>query len=146
MLNAQENEIKERLARLYDALETGKLTLDDVAPRIQDLRAQQALLGRSKAEVMEVMDADRRLAVSREELLVYLGDFRELLAKGDVGNWRTLLKSFIQRIEKRGREVTVHYTLPLPRETVSLGETGVLTLEQSGGRYWSRTSDLCDVR
>ena len=30
--------INNRLERLYDALETGKLGLDDVAPRIQQLR------------------------------------------------------------------------------------------------------------
>jgi len=38
------------LARLYDALETGKLTLDDLAPRIKEFRAKQKEL--SKARVI----------------------------------------------------------------------------------------------
>ena len=34
-------EANHRLSRLYDALETGKLALDDLAPRIQELRRRQ---------------------------------------------------------------------------------------------------------
>lgn len=36
--------VQERLSHLYDALETGKLELDDLAPRIKGLRADQQTL------------------------------------------------------------------------------------------------------
>lgn len=37
-LDTQLSEIDKRLQRLYDALETRKLILDDLAPRIKELR------------------------------------------------------------------------------------------------------------
>ena len=43
--------INSRLERLYDALETGKIGLDDLAPRIQQLRHRQELLQSRKWEL-----------------------------------------------------------------------------------------------
>jgi site-specific DNA recombinase len=37
-------DIKRRLEKLYDALETGTVSLDDLAPRIQQLRLRQEQL------------------------------------------------------------------------------------------------------
>jgi hypothetical protein len=37
-------DVTQRLDRLYDALETGKITLEDLAPRIQQLRIRQEQL------------------------------------------------------------------------------------------------------
>ncbi len=39
-INATLNDVKARLSRLYDILETGKLNLDDLAPRLRQLKAR----------------------------------------------------------------------------------------------------------
>ncbi len=40
IIDAELNDVKARLSKLYDVLETGKLNLDDLAPRIKELRAK----------------------------------------------------------------------------------------------------------
>jgi len=40
-----------RLAKLYDALETGKLGIDDLAPRIKELRALEDQLKGTRQEL-----------------------------------------------------------------------------------------------
>ncbi len=37
-IDAESKDIRARLSQLYDALETGKLSLDDLAPRIRELK------------------------------------------------------------------------------------------------------------
>ena len=39
-IDSEIHEVENRLARLYDALESGKLDLNDLAPRIKELRAK----------------------------------------------------------------------------------------------------------
>ena len=46
-LRDREAEVSARLMRHYDALETGRLDLEDLSPRIKDLRGQQGLLRRA---------------------------------------------------------------------------------------------------
>ena len=43
--------IKRRLDRLYDAVETGNLSLDDLAPRIRELKARRDNLQAKKWEL-----------------------------------------------------------------------------------------------
>jgi hypothetical protein len=39
VIDAELRDARVRLSRLYDALETGKIELDDLAPRIKELKA-----------------------------------------------------------------------------------------------------------
>ena len=48
VIDAELRDIRARLSRLYDALETGKLDLDDLAPRIKELKTRQDELNKSK--------------------------------------------------------------------------------------------------
>ena len=47
-IDAELNDVEIRLSKLYDALETNKLSLDDLAPRIKELRSRQDELKKVK--------------------------------------------------------------------------------------------------
>ena len=81
-LDAQLKDLEQRLERLYEVLEAWKLALDDLAPRIRDLRGKQDLLLRAKAEAHETLDAGRVELVSRKVVLEYLKDLKEVLEQG----------------------------------------------------------------
>ncbi len=49
--DAELRDIKARLSRLYDVLETGKLGLDDLAPRIKELKRRQDELSKNRVQV-----------------------------------------------------------------------------------------------
>lgn len=49
-IDTELNDIRARLSKLYDALETGKLSLNDLSPRIRELRMRQDEL--SKARIL----------------------------------------------------------------------------------------------
>ncbi|MCX5994723.1 MAG: recombinase zinc beta ribbon domain-containing protein [Chloroflexi bacterium] len=56
-IDAELNDARVRLSKLYDALETGKLSLDDLASRIKELRARQDELGKARLQLQAEMAA-----------------------------------------------------------------------------------------
>ena len=50
-VDAELNDVSMRLLKLYEALETGKLSLDDLAPRIKELKARQDELSKARVQV-----------------------------------------------------------------------------------------------
>ena len=113
VIDAELRDVRARLSRLYDALETGKLDLDDLAPRIKELKTRQDELNKSKIQVE--------------------ADFTERKA---------LLRSFIKRIEVNKKQVTVHYNLPIPQDEKSKEQMRILPIVTFGGAEGIRTPDL----
>ena len=68
-LDSQISAVNRRLERLYEALETGKVDLDDLGPRLKDLRQRRNLLLRAKSAAQETVDAGKVEQTSREVVL-----------------------------------------------------------------------------
>ena len=132
-MDSQAGDVERRLDRLYDALETGRLDLDDLAPRIKELKQKRDLILRARAEVLETLGAGKVELVSREVVLDYLRDLKGLLENGTVTGRRLFLRSFIESIELENSQVTIRYVLPLPPEQVPLDSVGVLAFDSLGG-------------
>ena len=68
------------LERLYDAIETGKLNLDDVVTRIRELRSRQDQLQARRMEIEGQM-SDRKVELADlESITDCVEDLRELIA------------------------------------------------------------------
>jgi regulator of replication initiation timing len=68
-----------RLERLYDAIETGKMNLEELVPRIRELQSRQEQLQTRKIEI-ETQMSDRRVElVDLETTSGYVDDLHELL-------------------------------------------------------------------
>ena len=68
-LDSQISAVNRRLERLYEALETGKVDLDDLGPRLKDLRPRRNLLLRAKSAAQGTVDAGKVEQTSREVVL-----------------------------------------------------------------------------
>jgi len=105
-----------RLERLYDALETGKLGLGDLAPRIKEVKEQIGSLREKRLEVVEASREPRMEPVGPSVIRAYVQDLRQLLSKGSILKQRSFLRSFIERIEVKLPQVVVEYTVPIGRK------------------------------
>ena len=137
-INAELIDVTNRLSKHYDALETGKLELDQLAPRIKQLRDRQDELNKSRemAELEIACDGTRQVDASIVK--DYAEDLRELLLEADYTERKGFLRSFIKRIEVDSDKVTISYKLPLPR-TSNTGTSEVLPIEPFGGAGGIRT-------
>ena len=130
------------MGHLYDALETGQLTVRELAPRIRELQEKRAQLTRARGELQETLSEGQVEQDGWETVLSYMGDLREILDYGSGAEQKLLLRSFIRSIDKLESEVVLHYSLPLPPVAIAEEGPGVLDIVQSGGPGWTRTNDL----
>jgi len=90
-------DISHRLERLYDALETGKLGLADVAPRIQQLRHRQQQLQARKWELEALLSNRRVELASLETVTQYVADLRNLLNESSLTERKAYIRSLLKK-------------------------------------------------
>ncbi len=142
--DAELSDIRTRLSKLYDALETGKLTLDDLAPRIKELKARQDELLRMRVQTEADMVVQGVNHVDVEKIKSYAEDLHNLLGGADFTRSKAFLRSFVKRITIAGVKVKIDYCLPLPdgSRTETLEVLPTITLSGAEG---IRTPDLLRV-
>jgi len=117
-------------------METGKIDLDDLAPRIHELRNRQERLQARKVQIASFL-SDRRIELASPEIVrSYVDDLRNLLNNSSLAERRAFIRSFIKEVKVTGNEVLLTYTIPLSPRGVSEEKVGVLSTVQHGGRYW----------
>ena len=127
-------DINHRLERLYDAIETGKLNLDDVVIRIHELRQRQEQLQTKRIEIESQM-SDRKVELADlETVSCYVDELHDLLREGSLAERRTFIRSFIKEIRVTGNEAVLTYTIPILPEKVTIEKEGVLPIVQYSGR------------
>ena len=126
--------INHRLDRLYDALETGGIDLNDIAPRIRELRKRQEKLRIRKAEIENLLSERRVELASPEVVAEYVSDLRNLLNESSLPERRAFIRSFIKEVKVASDDVVLTYTMPLPPTGLSEEKVGVLSTVHYGGR------------
>ncbi len=140
-LKRQLTEKERKIERLYEAIEGGKIELDDLTPRLRKLKsdAQEFRLKieelRSKADLSKT-----NISISLPELRRYVKDLYLILSKGKFFEQRKFLQSFIKKIDYDYPQVTMHYTIPLNLN--GNGKNEVLSIGKKSGVDETRTRDL----
>ena len=123
-----------RLNKLYDAVETGKVELDDLAPRIREQRQRQEKLQARRIEIENAMSDRRVELVDLKTMTEYIADMYAVLQEGTLLEMRAFIRNFVKDIQVTGDEAVLTYSMPELPEKLSLGEAGVPRIEQRGGR------------
>jgi DNA invertase Pin-like site-specific DNA recombinase len=132
LLEAQIVEVNSRLGKLYDALETGEFKGGVLAPRIKALLQKKEELQQAKAEAEEALRYKAVVTADPGVVRDYVNDMRDLLAKSSITEQRSFLKSFVERIEVGDSEVKMHYTIPIPRNSLPEETVGVIPFVHHG--------------
>ena len=127
------NDVRIRLSRLYDALETGKLAFDELAPRIKDLRSRQDELSKASIQLEAEMAAQGATHVDAHTIKSYAEDLKSLLDEADITESKAFLRSFVKRVEINKSEGVIQYKLPVPPNWSNRQSVEVLPIDNSGG-------------
>ena len=129
-----------RLSKLYAALETGNVDLEDLAPRIKELRAQQNELEDRRSELLDKMNEKAPDSLNTKQVQEYVSSLRTLLASSSFIERKSFLRSFVKRIELDEPRVVIDYTMPLPINGLTSKEE-VLCIDKIGSAGRTRTYD-----
>ena len=142
LIDAELTEINIRLSRNYDALETGKLALDDLAPRIKEIRWREEELSKTRVQVEAELILQGKPYIDADLVRSYAEDLKSLLEESDFAESKAFLRSFIKKIVIDGEKATIYYNLPMPPDRKKKEQIGVLPIDTPGGAEGTRTPDL----
>ena len=131
-IDAELADMRQRLERLYEALETSALTLEALSPRILSLRHREDQLQAAREDAAARLEQRRVELPTTEEIKGYVADFRVFLQEGTIPERKALIRNFVEGIEVVGDEATLTYTIPMPNDGVTRESTPVLDFVQSG--------------
>jgi site-specific DNA recombinase len=134
-------DVAARLVRLYDALETGKISIDLLAPRIRELKERQDKLQGRKAELHMLLTGEKAEVATQQEVAKCAADFQELLEEGSLAEKKAFVRSFVDEVRVTGDHVLVNYRLPMSLPKSSVEKSPVLDIVRYGGPLWTRTTD-----
>ena len=145
VIDAELRDVRKRLERLYEALETSELTLEVLSPRIFSLRHREEQLEAAREDAETQLEQRRVELPTTEEIKGYVADFREFLQEGTFPERKALIRNFVEGIEVVGDEATLTYTVPMPKDGVKRESASVLDFVQSGPPRKARTIMRSDV-
>ena len=140
VIEAELRDVRKRLERLYEALETSELTLEVLSPRIFSLRHREEQLEAAREDAETQLEQRRVELPTTEEIKGYVADFREFLQEGTFPERKALIRNFVEGIEVVGDEATLTYTVPMPKDGVKRESASVLDFVQSGPPFPQMTS------
>ena len=143
VIEAELRDVRKRLERLYEALETSELTLEVLSPRIFSLRHREEQLEAAREDAETQLEQRRVELPTTEEIKGYVADFREFLQEGTFPERKALIRNFVEGIEVVGDEATLAYTVPMPKDGVKRESASVLDFVQSGPPFWTIVRTPC---
>ena len=147
-------DVRRRLERLYNLVETTDMDIDDFKPRIRDHRERQEKLERTAEEARTLLSQRRVVLDDVETITAYAEDMSQFLKESELTERRAFIETFVKEIEVRPGNAVVRYSVPMPKdspiprrvaEEVAL-DGAVLPIVKNGGLGWARTIDLSLVR
>ncbi len=131
VVEAELSDVRKRLGKLYEAIETSELTLEVLSPRIMSLRHREEQLEAARDDAETQLEQRRVELPDTEEIAQYAADFRAFLKDGTIPEKKVLIRNFVEAIEVQGDEATLTYTVPMPRDNAMSESASVLDFVQS---------------
>ena len=127
---------------LKRGLETGKVDLDDLAPRIKGLRLQHEQLQNRKYE-LECYLSDKKVELADlKSVMGYVDNLRSVLDKGTLQERKAFIRSFVRSIKVTGDDAKLSYLMPVPPEWLVEEKVRVLYSVRYSGAGGIRTPYL----
>ena len=116
-------------------LEKGKLTLNDLAPRIQTLRHQDDQLQAARLELDELLTARRIWLADEKVARSYVEDLREVPVNCPLLEQKAFIRNLVKEVRVTCKDVLLTYAIPLPPEGL-IQETAAVLDTVHNGEPW----------
>ena len=129
-------QISGKLTKLYAALESGKLEMDDLAPRIKELRAQQNELQQQRNSLLSKIESGNPEQLDTNEVVSYVNELEQVLGEASFLQQKSFLRTFVKRVEINPKGLALEYTIPLPLNKNRTSVMEVLNIDKVGSGGW----------
>ena len=143
-------EVRRRLGRVWQVIETTDVEMADASDRIRAHRERQQRLELA-AEDARALLAERRVMLdSADTIAAFAREMSEFLTTSELTESKAFVRSFVKTIRVKPGRATIHYTIPMPEDSPIGGADAaeialsgrVMSTVRSGRACGIRTRDL----
>ena len=147
IIEAEVVELRRRIDRLWHAVETSDLEINDILPRLREHQERQEHLEDAADDARRNLSERRAILDSLEAITALAEEMSEFLRTNELTESGAFIRTFVKEITVKPGKATIHYTIPMPPDspigTADLAEVGlsdrVMSTVQNGCRAGIRT-------
>ena len=151
-VEAELADVRRRLERLYNLVETTDMDIDDFKPRIRDHKERQERLEATADEARALLSQRRVVLDDVKTITAYAEDMSEFLNESELTERRAFIESFVKEIVVRPGNAVVRYSIPMPEDSLIPGRVAeevalhgpVLSTVKLGGPDWTKSRTEAD--
>ena len=109
-------DVKRRLGRIWNAIETSDLDVADASDRIKEHRERKERLEDAAADARAILSERRAHLDDVKTISAYAKDMRDFLKDSELTERRAFIESFVKEIVVMPGDALRRYTVPMPDE------------------------------
>ena len=143
------DDVKNRLARIWNAIETTDIEMSQASDRIKEHWERKEKLEVAAEEARALLKDRRQFLDSADTIATFAEEMGEFLNNSELTETRAFVHSFVKKVEVKPGKATIVYTIPTPddspmggADTAEVALNGrVMNSVHAGGPGWIRTND-----
>ena len=116
-VEAELKEVRRRLDRLWLAVETTDLEINDILPRIREHKERQEKLEIAAGEARAMLSKRMKGLGDEEAIAAYVKEMSDFLMESELTETRAFIKSFVKEIGVVPGKAVIRYTIPMPEDS-----------------------------
>ena len=147
-------EVKRRLGRIWQVIETTDIEMADASERIREHRDRKEKLEVAAEEARRLLKDRRQFLDSADTIATFAEDMSEFLKTSELTQTRAFVHSFVKEIEVKPGKAAIVYSIPTPEDSPIGGADAaevalngrVRSSVRHGGPDWTKSRTEADSR
>ena len=114
-------DVKKRLGRIWNAIETSAIDISDASDRIKEHRERKERLEDAAAHARAVLSERRAHLDDVNTIAAYARDMKDFLEESELTERRSFIESFVKEIMVIPGDALIRYTVPMPNDSFLSG-------------------------
>ena len=110
-------DVKSRLGRIWNAIETSDIEMANASDRIKEHRERKERLEDAAADARAMLSERRAYLDDVETIAAYARDMEDFLQESELTERRAFIESFVREIVVMPGDALMRYTIPISQST-----------------------------
>ena len=126
------DEVKRRLGRIWQAIETTDIEMADASDRIREHRERKENLEIAAEEARAILAERRVMLDSADTIATFAAEMSEFLKTSELTETKAFVRSFVKEIEVKPGKAAIVYSIPTPQDS-PIGGANAVEVALNGG-------------
>ena len=116
-IDTELEDVKRRLGRIWNAIETSDIDIADASDRVKEHRERKERLEDAAADARAVLSQRRAHLDDVKTISAYAKDMKDFLQESELTERRSFIESFVKEIIVIPGDALIRYTIPISQST-----------------------------